>query len=306
MSPQPTIRDLRPGESEALGRLLVQAYSQLEGFPTPAEQPRYYEMLANIGSFAAKPDTRVLVAVSDDEKLLGGVVYFADMAQYGSGGAATAVTNASGIRLLGVDPALRKCGAGKALTQACIALARERGHAQVILHTTQAMKIAWGLYEKLGFERSPDLDFAQQELQVFGFRLKFAPMAPALQRIDHVHVYVADRKAAQAWYADVLGFTPVAALASWAAGPGPLTIGDAAGSVHIALFERPPQPCRSVVAFATGAAGFLAWRAHLAGKLGKPVDAVDHELSWSMYFSDPDGNPYEITTYEYEAVRDGL
>src|SRR6478609_3778394 len=144
MTSRPTIRDLRPEESAALGQLLVQAYSQLEGFPTPAQQPRYYEMLADIGSFASKPDTRVLVAISPEGDLLGGVVYFADMAQYGSGGAATSVKNASGIRLLGVDPKFRKAGAGKALARACIALAKEAGHEQVVLHTTQAMKIAWG------------------------------------------------------------------------------------------------------------------------------------------------------------------
>lgn len=55
MNRQILIRDLRPGESAALGQLLVEAYSQLEGFPTLQEQPRYYEMLANIGSFADKP-----------------------------------------------------------------------------------------------------------------------------------------------------------------------------------------------------------------------------------------------------------
>jgi hypothetical protein len=36
------------------------------------------------------------------------------------------------------------------------------------------MKVAWRMYEALGFERSPDLDFLQGELPVFGFRLKLA------------------------------------------------------------------------------------------------------------------------------------
>ncbi len=35
-----TIRDLRPEESVALGQLMVGVYSQLEGFPAPAEQPQ--------------------------------------------------------------------------------------------------------------------------------------------------------------------------------------------------------------------------------------------------------------------------
>jgi hypothetical protein len=53
-----------------------------------------------------------------------------------------------------------------------ILLARDKGHSQVILHTTQAMQPAWGLYLKLGFERALDLDFSQQELPVCGFRLR--------------------------------------------------------------------------------------------------------------------------------------
>lgn len=166
------IRDLRQSEFEGLGQLMVAAYSGLEGFPTPDEQPRYYEMLADIGRFTAKKDARVLVATSADGELIGGVVYFGDMAEYGSGGIATTTRNASGIRLLGISPEFRGIGAGKALTRACIDLAREKGHSQVILHTTQAMRIAWGLYERLGFVRSQDLDFLQDGLPVFGFKLR--------------------------------------------------------------------------------------------------------------------------------------
>jgi ribosomal protein S18 acetylase RimI-like enzyme len=169
-----TIRDLRPNEFGALGRLLVEVYSSLEGFPTPEEQPHYYELLANIGRFTEKRDARVLVALSPEGELVGGVVYFGDMAEYGSGGIATTIQHASGIRLLGVNPRFRGMGAGRELTKACIKLAQEKGHAQVILHTTQAMRIAWGLYERLGFERSEDLDFLQGELPVYGFRLSLA------------------------------------------------------------------------------------------------------------------------------------
>ncbi|WP_243303064.1 GNAT family N-acetyltransferase [Geothrix oryzisoli] len=171
MPAPPLIRDLHPDEFDALGRLMVEVYSGLEGFPTPVDQPGYYDLLAHIGQFTEKKDARVLVAVTAAGELAGGVVYFGDMAEYGSGGIATTIRNASGIRLLGVRPAARGAGVGRALTQACIQLARDRGHAQVILHTTQAMRVAWGLYERLGFTRSEDLDFSQQGLPVFGFRL---------------------------------------------------------------------------------------------------------------------------------------
>lgn len=131
-------------------------------------------MLGDIGSFGTKPEAEVLVATDLDNTLLGGVVYFGDMAQYGSGGTAIEEQNASGIRLLAVAPAARRMGVGKALTEACIARARVRNHANVVLHTTEAMKVAWGMYERLGFERATDLDFMQEQLPVFGFRLRLA------------------------------------------------------------------------------------------------------------------------------------
>ena len=165
------IREAREDESDALGRLMVGVYAGLAGFPGPDEQPRYYDMLAHISQVAEKPGAKLLVAVADGE-VLGRVVHFSDMAQYGSGGSATGERNASGFRLLAVGPEARGRGIGRALVQRCIDLAKEAGHGQVILHSTEAMKVAWGMYERLGFERSPDLDFLQGELPVFGFRLK--------------------------------------------------------------------------------------------------------------------------------------
>ena len=167
-----TIRDVAPSEFETLGALMVRVYSGLEGFPTPSEQPKYYELLANVGRFTERPGARVLVAVTTAGDLAGGVVYFGDMAHYGSGGIAAAIENASGIRLLGVDPGFRNAGAGKALTNACIQFAREQGHAEVILHTTAAMRVAWTMYERLGFVRAEELDFLQEGYPVYGFRLR--------------------------------------------------------------------------------------------------------------------------------------
>ena len=50
----------------------------------------------------------------------------------------------------------------------------------------------------------------------------------------------------------------------------------------------------------------LAWQEFLSEKLGESVDPVDHGKAWSLYFSDPWGNPYEITTYDYELVEGRL
>ena len=56
------------------------------------------------------------------------------------------------------------------------------------------------------------------------------------------------------------------------------------------------------IALATSAEGLLAWQRHLALALGKEPPRVDHEVSWSIYFEDPDGNPFEITTYDHAAL----
>lgn len=165
------IREIKKSEYRLLGELMVDVYSKLEGFPSPSEQPDYYKMLRSIGSLNEQEHTQVLIAETPNKRLVGGVVYYDDMSMYGSGGTATQEKHASGIRLLGVDPDSRGTGVGKALTDECIKLAEASGNRQVILHTTQAMEVAWNMYTKLGFERSTNLDFSQEGFPVFGFKL---------------------------------------------------------------------------------------------------------------------------------------
>ena len=166
-----SVRNAKPTEFVETGKLMVQVYSQLEGFPKESEQPDYYKMLANVGELTNKPETELLVAVSPDGKIAGCVVYFSDMKHYGSGGTATMEQNAAGFRLLAVDPLYRGQGIGKLLTNECIRKAKDKKLNRMIIHTTMAMQTAWKMYEKLGFKRSEDLDFKQGELPVFGFRL---------------------------------------------------------------------------------------------------------------------------------------
>jgi len=71
---------------------------------------------------------------------------------------------------------------------------------------------------------------------------------------------------------------------------------------NIALFESAPIKCRSTIAVGVGAAEFVEWKRHLSEKLNRELRTEDHEVSWSLYFNDPDGNPYEITTVEYQAL----
>lgn len=166
------IRNAWPKEFEKIGMLLVEVYSQLQGFPTTLEQPEYYQMLQNVGSFTQKESVELIVAVSEENKVVGAVVYFSDLNDYGSGGAITQIKNASGFRLLAVDPKVRGKGIGKMLSKACIHRAKALDQRQLFIHSTESMKIAWGMYERLGFQRCPDIDFIQGALPVFGFKLE--------------------------------------------------------------------------------------------------------------------------------------
>ncbi len=127
-------------------------------------------------------------------------------------------------------------------------------------------------------------------------------MAPSVERVDHIHVFVRDRAAAERWYAESLGFARVAALAHWADEGGPVMIGNSSDTVRLALFEGPPEKCRSTIAMAVSSEEFLAWQRHLAQVLGCPIEAVDHGVAWSLYFSDPDENPFEITSSDHGAI----
>jgi GNAT superfamily N-acetyltransferase len=167
-----TIRVLIPEEYTQLGEILVEVYSNLDGFFTIQEQPEYYEMLKNVGQLTQKPTVELFGAFSLSGELLGGVVFIGDMQYYGSGGIATFEKKASGFRLLGISNKARGLGLGKALTLKCIERAKELKSNQLIIHTTNAMKPAWKMYETIGFKRSIDLDFFHGKLEVFGFRYK--------------------------------------------------------------------------------------------------------------------------------------
>ena len=166
-----TVRNAKPREFLEIGKLMIEVYSQLEGFPKQVDQPDYYKLLANVGELTNTQGTELLVAVSSEGKIAGAVVYFNDMKNYGSGGTATSEQNSAGFRLLAVNPVARGQGIGKLLTNECINQAKDKKLHQLIIHTTMAMQTAWKMYENMGFKRSEDLDFMQGELPVYGFRL---------------------------------------------------------------------------------------------------------------------------------------
>ncbi|GAB3530657.1 VOC family protein [Photobacterium alginatilyticum] len=134
-------------------------------------------------------------------------------------------------------------------------------------------------------------------------------MIPNIDRVDHIHVFVSDRDASVKWYRNALGFEPVKRLEVWATDTGPLTVADANEQVCIALFKHgkqtqaeKPESNHSTVAIAVDAKAFLAWEQHLNQMLNTKLTVYDLKLAWSVFINDPDGNPYEITCYDYDEL----
>jgi catechol 2,3-dioxygenase-like lactoylglutathione lyase family enzyme len=123
-----------------------------------------------------------------------------------------------------------------------------------------------------------------------------------LEGIDHVALAVRDVERSANWYVDVLGFERQYQEV-W--GGIPTFIGK--GNTAIALFplrdSDSKSPARSSgirmlhLAFRANRENFLGAQQELK-KRGIKFEFQDHEISYSIYFSDPDGHELEITTYE--------
>ena len=160
------IRPIEPDEYARLGVLTLTAYATLDGH---VSEPDYEEELADVRTRAEAPSTVVLVAVEDTGALLGGVTYVADER---SPFAEHSVAGAASIRMLAVDGAVRRSGAGEALVRACIERATRDGRSEVFLHSTPWMTAAHRLYEKLRFVRDPVHDWdVTPHIKLMAFRL---------------------------------------------------------------------------------------------------------------------------------------
>lgn len=121
----------------------------------------------------------------------------------------------------------------------------------------------------------------------------------AVERIDHVEVFVRDLESAVRWYDDVLGLKEIR---RW--DPHPIMIG--LGDTKLALFKAAAgsqsEPMAGVrwrrVAWLTDETGFAHAQRHLKARNIPFEGPIDHEGAFSIYFADPDGNPLEITYYE--------
>jgi catechol 2,3-dioxygenase-like lactoylglutathione lyase family enzyme len=126
-----------------------------------------------------------------------------------------------------------------------------------------------------------------------------------LEGIDHVAMSVPDVERAAQWYIDVLGFER-RYQEMWDGIP--FFIGK--GTTAIALFSAQSNTKSKSerggvrmlhLAFRANHKNFLAAQKELKQR-GIRFEFQDHEISHSIYFSDPDGHKLEITTYDLEGA----
>ena len=146
------VRDAGPADLPAVRRVLLAAYQEYATALPPAVFGRY---LTDILDVEARAGSGRILLAEHGGRVVGTVTYYADAAAEGLGWPA----GWAGLRALGVDPAARGLGLGRALTEACRRRAMAAGASVLCLHTAEFMTAAVALYERIGFRRDPAFDF---------------------------------------------------------------------------------------------------------------------------------------------------
>jgi ribosomal protein S18 acetylase RimI-like enzyme len=158
-----TLRNAQSGEFKLVSRLLVAAYQQYEKSMPPDSWIWYRNDMSDVQSRMA--DSELIIAEIDNH-IAGAVTLYPQGADNGW------PEGWAGIRLLAVHPDYRGQGIGRALMEECIRRCRERGTKTLGLHTTELMKVAREMYERMGFKRTPEFDFhPTPDNVVYAYRL---------------------------------------------------------------------------------------------------------------------------------------
>jgi GNAT superfamily N-acetyltransferase len=163
------LRDARDGDQAAILELTLGAYREYA--PILGENYHFYEesIVATLGDIGAAAQ----IVADDGGRVVGAALLYPP---------GTAFEAAEGmpkpvwpeVRLVAVPPSERGRGIGKALVQECLRRARLDGCTGLALHTTDMMQVAMGMYERMGFFRTPEFDFyPAPDFQVKAYRFEF-------------------------------------------------------------------------------------------------------------------------------------
>ncbi|MGZ5400213.1 MAG: GNAT family N-acetyltransferase [Nocardioides sp.] len=156
------IRRAAAEELAAIGELTVTAYA---GFTTGADD-FYVEHLRD----AAARDREAELWVAEHDGALVGTV---TIAPEGSPWRELGKPGEGEFRMLAVAPAARGRGVGEALVRHALDRFRAAGNARVVLCSLVDMDAAHRIYQRLGFERAPELDWSPEDgVDLIAYRLE--------------------------------------------------------------------------------------------------------------------------------------
>ncbi|MFJ5769311.1 GNAT family N-acetyltransferase [Psychrobacillus sp. NPDC093180] len=162
-----TIDVVQETEKEAVGRLLVESYSQYkDSYANIQDWLNYaYDLTSSVNN----PKVEKILVAKDGEEILGTLQLFTN--------SETAYNkpdleiDSPIIRMLAVSPAARGKGIAQALMKESIKYARGIGANHIYLHTSDKMSKAIRLYEYLGFKRDRSKEFNKLNFVVKCYRL---------------------------------------------------------------------------------------------------------------------------------------
>jgi ribosomal protein S18 acetylase RimI-like enzyme len=157
------IRPAHEDELAAVGELTLSAYTA-DGFVTAEDD--YASQLRDAGPRFREAE--VYVAESDDGRLLGTVTYCPEGSQFRE----LAGPGEGEFRMLAVAPEAQGQGVAEAMVRMCVERSLELGYTALVLSSMPAQTRAHRLYARVGFRRTPDLDWKPvPSVDLLAFRL---------------------------------------------------------------------------------------------------------------------------------------
>ena len=162
------LRDARAGDGNAIQEVTLAAYSVYASIMGPMWEFYKQSILETLADITPAEQ---IVAERDGSVVGTALLFPPGTILHGPGGESATLVWPE-MRLLAVAPAAQGLGIGAALVRECIRRAQKSGVAVLTLHTTEAMRVAMAMYERMGFHHAPELDFhPAPNLTVKGYRL---------------------------------------------------------------------------------------------------------------------------------------
>lgn len=146
-----TVRQALAADAEGVAEVIRAAYVT-DGYADPVRSPEYVAEL--LDSARRIREATVLIAESG-----GTVVGTVTCTSAPSPLANIARPGELEVRMLGVPPVMRGRGVAESLMHECARLAQRQNQSRIVLSTQSDMLAARRLYERLGYQRTPDRDW---------------------------------------------------------------------------------------------------------------------------------------------------